>query len=582
MANAVTVIFGANSTQFQAELGRMQAMARAAAGKMSSGIGGIGGHGPKGMTGVIRETTVIGREIAMGRGLGRILGSMTLLVQYLKSFTSGAEKASSYTDQLAAGYQRLALKANVAAIAAMKKAEATAAAAYAENLEDIETIKAAEADAAKAASATAEAIAAQEKSAAAIEAAEAEELEAAATEQATVSSLPLMAIFFGIIAVLALMYGAYKVVSAVINQFKERQIEANKAAYEGKLNFEEEASALERLRKEAERTDDALAKLGESHDKTVEHVKTSIGAWDAYYDAQKKAYDLMKEGAMIQIGTDEKLGKITKLEAVNARADVEKATLDKQHAIEDEQLRKKRDTLANAAEKAANVADEKAKEAKAAELNSSPESIAKVKEIDRLKKIEDADRKEADDVAKKASEMPVLTKWERGQKETQDNRAKILNIAADMAMSNRIDAEKLLKPDELAAAEKLRHATEARSAANELSEQHKSAAQEYGSFERNSGMILWGQKHNIDLKRQQEILDSVHTGNGYEMNSQQKIGAYAATPPEFKQMADFLRIIAMQTHYLVPQQAPAPGHRPPQHGTIPQVQSMPGSAGSGA
>ena len=87
MASAVTVTFSANSAQFQAELKRMELMTRAAGRGMSSGLGAMGGgrHGPVGMTGIIRESTVISREIMMGRGLGRILGSMSLLVQYIQS-----------------------------------------------------------------------------------------------------------------------------------------------------------------------------------------------------------------------------------------------------------------------------------------------------------------------------------------------------------------------------------------------------------------------------------------------------------------------------------------------------------------
>ena len=405
MATAVTVIFGANSTQFQAELKRMTAMATAAATKMSSGVGGVGAHGPRGMTGVIRETTVIGREIAMGRGLGRVLGSMTLLVQYLKSYVSGADKAASYTEQLAAGYQRLALQANVAAIAAMKKAEASAADAFATNLEDKETIAAADADAAKAASAQAAAVAAQEKAVAATEAAEAEQLEAAADGEVTAASLPLMAIFFGLIAVLALLYGAYKVVTAIIRSHTAAQIEAQKVAYSLKLTFGEEADAIEKLRKEAEKTDDALAKLGESHDKTAKHVQDSIAAWDSYYEAHKKATDLMKEGALTKIDIAEKTGSISKSEAINERANVETLALKRQSDIEEQQLRNKRDALASAAEKAAKDADKKAKEAKDAELTNNPEAIAKAKEIERLRKIENDNRKEADEVVAKANEM---------------------------------------------------------------------------------------------------------------------------------------------------------------------------------
>ena len=40
-------------------------------------------HGGGGLTGIIRESVVIAREIAMGRGGGRIAGSVTLLAQYM-------------------------------------------------------------------------------------------------------------------------------------------------------------------------------------------------------------------------------------------------------------------------------------------------------------------------------------------------------------------------------------------------------------------------------------------------------------------------------------------------------------------
>ena len=69
MASAVTVIFGANSTQFQAELARMQVLAGAAGRRIGGSMSGAGGF--TGQTGIVRESTVIGREIAMGRGMGR-------------------------------------------------------------------------------------------------------------------------------------------------------------------------------------------------------------------------------------------------------------------------------------------------------------------------------------------------------------------------------------------------------------------------------------------------------------------------------------------------------------------------------
>jgi|GEM_PF-6754316 len=42
-----------------------------------------GGHGRLGLTGIIRESTVIARELVMGRGMGRVAGSVTLLAQYM-------------------------------------------------------------------------------------------------------------------------------------------------------------------------------------------------------------------------------------------------------------------------------------------------------------------------------------------------------------------------------------------------------------------------------------------------------------------------------------------------------------------
>ena len=44
---------------------------------------GIGGHGQGGIAGIVRESLVIMREISMGRGSGRIAGSITILAQYL-------------------------------------------------------------------------------------------------------------------------------------------------------------------------------------------------------------------------------------------------------------------------------------------------------------------------------------------------------------------------------------------------------------------------------------------------------------------------------------------------------------------
>ena len=106
------------ATQRAAAIANAEAIVAAGA----AGRGG-GGHGPAGMTGIIRESLVIIREISMGRGLGRIGGSVTLLAQYL-GVLGLAVKSTAATQVLAA---RAAEKLNVQLAAQALAAKGTAA-----------------------------------------------------------------------------------------------------------------------------------------------------------------------------------------------------------------------------------------------------------------------------------------------------------------------------------------------------------------------------------------------------------------------------------------------------------------------
>ena len=88
----------------------------------ASGAGG-GSHGRAGMTGVIRESLVIMREIAMGRGGPRVAGSATLLAQYL-GLLNKAVKSTAATQVMAAA---AAQKLNVQMAAQALMAKGTAA-----------------------------------------------------------------------------------------------------------------------------------------------------------------------------------------------------------------------------------------------------------------------------------------------------------------------------------------------------------------------------------------------------------------------------------------------------------------------
>ena len=120
MSSAVNVIFGADSKQFQTELAKMESRTLAYSRRMSAA--GVSGH-LTGSAGIIRESSVVAREIAAGRGSGRILGSLAILVQYLNSAAGAAANGILPARTLADAYAEAAEKANFAAVAAMRKAE---------------------------------------------------------------------------------------------------------------------------------------------------------------------------------------------------------------------------------------------------------------------------------------------------------------------------------------------------------------------------------------------------------------------------------------------------------------------------
>jgi hypothetical protein len=571
MASAVTVIFGANSTQFQAELAKMQQMAQISAAKISSGTVMGGGHGPGGMTGIIRESSTVVREIAMGRGLGRILGSMSLLVQYTKLFLTGAKDAATYSEQLAAGYERLALKANLAAIAAMKKAEAAAADAYAEGMEDEMTIAAADADMAKAITAKADAVAAQEKAAAALEAAQAEQAEAAAAGEATAASLPLMAIFIGIIAVLAVLYGAYKIVHGILHSLEEQEIKSAQTARELNLTYEEEAAALDKLASAADKTEDALRKMTAAHDDYAKRVDATVEAQKNFYEHSKKLADLKKDADLTNVDIAEKQGLITHEQAVRQKEDIEKKANSDAAAAKTAELLKERDLLLVSSQRAQDFAKQKREEAQAAsdKINTSPEVKANAEELARLENLQKQLRKDADKYAEDAAKTAPGE-----EKDHLLNLAKTNNIMADTAQLQANDQRAKMKPGEIAAADAMTAATEATNNAKTIGEKAVKATTEWANQEKNSPSEVAAENANIDLKAKEELLKVEKSDEkGYSLNSQQKVGAYAATAPILLQQLNALRSIDHKVTPVAPPSNNPPGEKKPQLGTRPAGQN---------
>lgn len=92
MPNALTFVIGADSTPFATEMRKMNAIANNSARSIANSF--ASGHGA-GMSGLLREAITIPREIIEGRGIGRILGSTSLLIQYMGNLASGTKTATA-------------------------------------------------------------------------------------------------------------------------------------------------------------------------------------------------------------------------------------------------------------------------------------------------------------------------------------------------------------------------------------------------------------------------------------------------------------------------------------------------------
>lgn len=585
MATAVTVIFGANSTQFQAELAKMQSMAVSSAARIRSATA-AGGH-PAGMTGMVRESTVIGREIAMGRGMGRILGSLTLLTQYIGTASRAAKAGVSPASELAAAWEKQALAANQSAIAAMKKAEALAVEAEMEGFETEATIAAADAAAAEAVTAQAAAAALRQKAAAAAADAAAQDALSASTATAGLGIMGLIGIFGLMVIIIAEAYVVFRGLVEIMGRASKMQLEAAEYVRAHTLAIWEEVEALEKLKDATEKTQLAIQRMNVEKDHSVELAKQAMEAARAEAEAKSKLYEAQEKSRLLELGIAHKVGGLSDLEYINRKADIEKRAIsDKSKAKQDEL-----DDQAKIAASAANVADQErnAAQAKAQAasdvINKSPEGQKRALALAKAEKDAAAAKSEAEQAEKDRVEYNkggsnIL--WSSSLKARMEgfngvaDKSAALNETAESKANAAASAEmrlnaikRLMSPEEKAAAEAMRIAQEKTDAATNLGLTAKEAATSADTHRQYAGRQVAAEQRNVELERMQEVLDTVKIGKGYEINSQQKVGAYSAAPPEFKQMVNYLQQIAASTQSLRPQNSAPPTPKGPQFGTRP-------------
>jgi hypothetical protein len=407
------------------------------------------------------------------------------------------------------------------------------------------------------------------------ETAVAEHLAAMGAAEMETATLPILPILIAIAAVLFVLYGAYKLVHGVIHSFTEEKIRAAESARKAAVDFQEEAAALNKLAEAADKTEDAIRKMNMAHDEYAKKVDAAVEAQKNLYEHAKKLAGLKKDADLTKVDTAEKLGTITHNAAIKQKAEIEKKANADAAAAQTLQLENEVYFLAAANQSAA--ADEKQKQAAARTasdaLTKSAEGIANVKELDRVQKLETQTRREADTAADEASKMAP-----GHEKDQQLVYARNLNAVADVAHDRVVEQRANMKPGELAAADALTAAQEATANAKSINEKLVKSTATWANQVKNSPSEVTAENANIDLKTKGELLPK-GAEKGYSLNSQQQIGAYAATAPVLLQQLNVLRSI---DHKVTPGQPASnhpPGERKPQLGTRPQSTVNTGSDG---
>jgi hypothetical protein len=252
----------------------------ASAGGVASAFGHGGGPGG-GISGIMRETLVIFRELGRGN-LTRVPGSVTLLAQYMGILGKLVKSTAQESIIAAAAENKLAGSMAAAALAAEEKATATAAAARIEVV-DVEASNAlAAASEREAVALRMAAIAQAEKARAAQTAAE------IATAGARVSIGPLGYLTAGLIAVGAAAFFTWRHFHNLAIQTKNLMDLMNPF----KKSYQDEAEALKEQNNARQEFQDWLQKELDTRLKITETIDRHLKLMQDEYDAQRKIAEL--------------------------------------------------------------------------------------------------------------------------------------------------------------------------------------------------------------------------------------------------------------------------------------------------
>lgn len=541
MPSAITAVFGANSTSFRRELEQMQRIASQTGATINKGLSG---HTGGGSSGILTEITVMIREFSRGN-FSRLPGSLSILANRMGALKYIVKDNASAATLLADAWEKLAQKASLAAIASTRKAQASHAAFFAEGGETEANFEAAEMDEAKAKADILVARTTQAKAVASAEAAAAANLEAGATR----SSVSVLGVAIGVIA--ALGAGAY-----AANKLVRGLTETLSGVKAPELSPEHIVSRLSRQNSAVEiqrEINDEISKSIDRYNSAAEAAARVTTATKEHFKNQRELLNYQKEADMARANTPAK------------KLAVEKEYSDKELAI-------------NAAERAENITNMETERG-----NLRKESDKKAKEATRIAGA--VGPAQADDNVIKMAETKLETikaaeaaiqksKDDPGFLNTVSGRDvfRAYNAVAATGVSGKdLDkAEAQVTADRIAAEKEVNRLKDKKDADDLLRTKAKDLTQQAGTAA--------GKAEDLNSQiADQKKIDATATdadkaaavaklnalqaeadrdrkaqerGGGFNLNSNQKIGAYASAPPDWTAALQNIKAIAEHTKSL--------------------------------
>jgi hypothetical protein len=520
MPNAVTVIFGGDSRPLKQELAAIEALSARAGARIQTGMAG-GGH--SGSSGIMRETLVLAREISRGNW-SRVPGSLTILAQRMGVLKLLTKSTAQESEILA---QAMEKEAAAASLSALRQA------VHAERLKEAVASGKYGSDAFKANAAAAEkemmvlGKSAAEKTRAAESARALANAEASVGEGAVATLSPLAYVAAGLTAAGVAAYFVYR----YFRTLREESNNLRDILKRDVVLFSVEADAMKRAASESQGFSDWLRALGDDHETLSDKINDTL--------------KLMREEARMQREIAEGKGAskrdLENMTAEELQKELNLVTLGKLEAARNLEHDK---GVATTAEHAAN---DPRRAAKIADLGTRSKEMAAIADaIQQKMKTAFVAWKPGDDphaaIAHKANRNDTLEVEVGGKKYR-------MSLA---------EAEKHFKE---VSGEEQRLVKVQKELNDLLSSKKKKTEKDQKDIDRLTKEQTEIQNDlQLRAKYAGQVIDAGHENEKaaperISLNAQQRLGAYAATPPDMKNTNDLLKGILRNTEHLKP---PAP------------------------